>query len=59
VESQEPTFDNKDLYWMDLDPLPQTKVQIPSGPGESSRNPGVRSINIENEDDEEDEDYDD
>jgi hypothetical protein len=39
VESQAPAFDNEDLSWMDLDPLPQPEVQIPSGPGESSQNP--------------------
>jgi hypothetical protein len=52
VESQAPTFDNEDLSWMDLDPLPQPEVQIPSGPGESSgiHNPHVGSQSIHVED---------
>jgi hypothetical protein len=37
---------------MDLDPLPQPEVQIPSGPGESRWNPSVWSIHIEHEEDE-------
>jgi hypothetical protein len=56
VESQAPTFDNEDLSWMDLDPLPQPEVRIPSGPGESSRNPTVGSIHIEDEEDEDSDD---
>lgn len=37
VETLEPTFDNEDLSWMDLDQLPAP----PSGSGEWSQNPTI------------------
>jgi len=57
VESRALAFDNKDLSWMDLDPLPQPEVQILSRLGESSgiQNPhvGSQSIYVEDEDSDE------
>ena len=60
VESQASTFDNEDLSWMDLDPLPQLEVQIPSRPGESSgiHNPphvGSQSIHVDDSNEDSDE----
>jgi len=54
---------NRGWGGLDLDPLPQPEVQIPSGPGESSKihNPhvGSQSIHVEDEEDEDpNEDYD-
>ena len=61
VESQPAAFDNEDLSWMDLDPLPQQEdVEIdvvvglvPSGPGESSHAP-VEDVDDDSESDHED-----
>jgi hypothetical protein len=44
VESQAQSFDNEDLSWMDLDPLPHPEVQIPSRRGELRWNPSVWSV---------------
>jgi hypothetical protein len=58
LEEKHPT-----IWWtpcVDLDPLPQPEVQIPSGPGESSgiHNPhvGSQSIHVEDEEDEDSDD---
>jgi hypothetical protein len=60
VETQPPTFDNEDLSWMDLDPLPQPKDlnigRVPSGPRESSQNPILESSHVEDVDDEDSDD---
>ena len=56
VETQPTTFDNEDLSWMDLDPLPQSEDlnivvgRVPSGPGESSQNPIFESSHVEDVD---------
>ena len=49
VDSQALAFENEDLSWLDLDPLP---VVLPSGPGESSgaQNPTLTE-DYEDEDD--------
>ena len=62
VETQLATFDNEDLSWLDMDPLPHEQdvnldvVQLPSGPGESSQapNPHVESSHVEHVDDDSD-----
>ena len=57
VETQALVFDNEDLSWLDLDPLPKV---LPSGPGESSGTQNLTLIeDYEDEDDDEDEDEDD
>ena len=61
VESQPAAFDNEDLSWMDLDPLPQQEDvdidvavgPVPSGPGESSHAP-VEDVDDDSESDHED-----
>ena len=57
VESQAPAFENEDLSWLDLDPLPEV---LPSGPGESSgaQNP-IPMEDYEDEDEGDNEDDDD
>ena len=56
VESQAPSFENEDLSWLDLDPLPDV---LPSRPGESSgaQNPTlIEDYEDEDEGDNEDDD---
>ena len=61
VESQPAAFDNEDLSWMDLDPLPQQEDvdidvavgPVPSGPGESSHAP-IEDVDDDSESDHED-----
>ena len=54
VGTQVPVFDNKDLSWLDLDPLPEV---LPSRPRESSGAQNPTPIkDYEDEDDDEDED---
>ena len=48
VETQPTAFDNEDLSWLDLDPLPQQHDvgvdvgHVPSGPGSQVRWPKLR-----------------
>ena len=52
VESHAPAFENEDLSWLDLDPLPKV---LPSRPGESSGAQNPTPIeDYEDEDDDED-----
>ena len=56
MESQPTAFDNEDLSWMDLDPLPQQQDvgvdvgHVPSGPGESSQVAQAHAPHIEDQD---------
>ena len=56
VESQPAAFDNEDLSWLDLDPLPQQQVvgvdvgHVPSRPGESSQVAQAQAPHIEDQD---------
>ena len=53
VESQAPAFENEDLSWLDLDPVPKV---LPSELGDSSRAQNPTPIeDYEGEDDDEDE----
>ena len=62
VETQPAAFDNEDLSWLDMDPLPHEQdvnldvVQLLSGPGESTQapNPQVESSHVEHVDDDSD-----
>ena len=56
VETQPAAFDNEDLSWLDLDPLPQQQDvgvdvgHVPSGPGESSQVAQAQAPHIEDQD---------
>ena len=56
VETQPATFDNEDLSWLDLDPLPQQQDvgvdvgHVPSGLGESSQVAQAQAPHIEDQD---------
>ena len=56
VETQPRTFDNEDLPWLDLDPLPQQQDvgvdvgHVPSRPGESSQVAQAQAPHIEDQD---------
>ena len=56
METQPTTFDNDDLLWLDLDPLPQQQDvgvsvgHVPSGPGESSQVAQAHAPHIEDQD---------
>jgi len=56
VESQAPAFENEDLSWLDLDPIPEVP---PSGPGETSGAPNQSEDVESDEDEDEDDDEDD
>ena len=56
VETQPAAFDNEDLSWLDLDPLPQQQDvgvdvgHLPFGPGESSQVAQAQEPHIEDQD---------
>ena len=56
METQPATFDNEDLSWLDLDPLPQQQDvgvdvgHVPSGLGESSQVAQAQARHIEDQD---------